>query len=172
MDVPETVGDRIRAAQRRSRATNEELAADADVHVKTVSQWRHDRQNPTDDNLKAIAPRLGVSFAWLRTGLTVPGKTLVAEGPAITYYQGPAPVRARLSPRIYERIFDNLERMRRAGCTDDQIDEAERLLSDSGFSKLNKSDLRDRTEEEQLTDIDAAWEFIRRVIKEHEGKDL
>src|SRR4051812_12314670 len=64
----DTVGWRIRERQRVTRATNEDLAGAAGVHVKTVSQWRHDRQTPTDDNLQAIAPVLKTTFLYLKNG--------------------------------------------------------------------------------------------------------
>lgn len=180
-----TVGERIRARQRVTRVTNEELAAAADVHVKTVSQWRHDRQTPTDDNLAAIAPLLDCTFFYLKHGreaepaageepepLAAPNSRIREMATREGYRVYPAGSGERLKPRVYERVYSYIERMRKADCTPDQIDEAERLLFDSAFSKLNKSDLRIRTEDEQLLDIDAAWEWIRRTIREHEGKDL
>ena len=63
--MEDTVGSRIRAFQRAARVTNEELAAAAGVHVKTVSQWRHDKQRPSDDNLRAIAPLLKTDLGGL-----------------------------------------------------------------------------------------------------------
>jgi transcriptional regulator with XRE-family HTH domain len=63
-----TVGERIKEAQKAARVSNEALAAAAGVHIATVSQWRNDRQAPTDANLDAIAPLLRRSRVWLRYG--------------------------------------------------------------------------------------------------------
>jgi hypothetical protein len=77
----------------------------------------------------------------------------------------PTSARRRLSPRVYEVVHGYLERMQAAGCAPEQVDEAERVMVESSYSKLNARDPRERSEDEQIMDIDAAWDFIREVLR-------
>lgn len=152
---------------------NQAVATAAGVHIKTVSQWLSGKQKPGSVELGRLAAFFEMPEAALRDGKPPePASTVrelaVREGYRV-YTTTP---RERLKPRVYERVFGYIARMEVAHCTPEQIEEAERLLIDSAFSKINKTDPRERTEEEQITDIDAAWEWIRRTIVEHEGKTL
>jgi hypothetical protein len=51
-----------------------------------------------------------------------------------------------------------------AGCTIEQIDEAERLMIDGAYNKLNARDPRERTDKEMILDIDDAWDWIKEVL--------
>lgn len=82
------------------------------------------------------------------------------------------PARSRLPIKAYARVSRYLERLRKAGIPEEMIDECERLMAVPVFSKLNKRDVRERSEEDLITDIDAAWAWIREVIQREWGISL
>lgn len=77
----------------------------------------------------------------------------------------------RLPPPVYEVVHGYLAQMEKAGCEPAQIDEANRLMVEAAFNKINKRDPRERAVEDLITDIDAAWDFVRSVLR-REGKRL
>jgi hypothetical protein len=98
------------------------------------------------------AARLGAQHARAGDGVTL--------NPALS---------RRLPPRAYEVVLGYLQRMEAVGATPEQIDEAERLMVEGAYNKLHTRDARDRTEDELIVDIDAAWDFITSVLR-REGK--
>lgn len=69
----------------------------------------------------------------------------------------------RLPPAAYAVVLEYLQRMERAGMSPDQIDEAERLMVDGAFNKINARDPRERSEEDVILDIRDAWDFVQKV---------
>jgi transcriptional regulator with XRE-family HTH domain len=141
--------------------TNKALAKAVGVHVKTVSPWLSDRVEPDEDRMVSIADELQVPVIWLRYGRGPSG----LEGSVSRGTHRP-------SPKVYERIWGYLERMRRAGIYPEEIDEAERLFADANFAKLYSGGRRELTEEEILLDIDATWEAIKLVYRKKTGRSL
>jgi transcriptional regulator with XRE-family HTH domain len=135
-----TVGERIREAQRVARVSNEEVAEAADVHVKTVSQWRNDRQMPTDDNLRAIAPVLRTTFAYLKNG----------DGEQPTDNREPPAVALGLPRRVRERIQEFLLELIRADVSDREVEEARRVLTSPELYRLMKGGEPGEESEEQI----------------------
>jgi transcriptional regulator with XRE-family HTH domain len=172
LDRKETVGDRIRERQRATRVKNEELAQAADVHVKTVSQWRSNRQTPTDDNLMAIAPVLKTTFLYLKNGLV----TVVTDEEGVSFsrsrnlavHEGRRLYTSigakRLPPRAYTLVYEYLQRLENAGLKSEELDEAERFLVDGAYNKINAREPGDKTEDDLILDIKAAWQFVREVV--------
>ncbi|MDB4906342.1 MAG: helix-turn-helix protein [Gemmatimonadetes bacterium] len=80
-------------------------------------------------------------------------------------------VARRLPKEAADVVQGYLDRMREATCSEEQIDEAERVMVDGAYNKLNKRDIRARTVDDLITDIDAAWDFIRYVLRK-EGMRL
>jgi orotate phosphoribosyltransferase-like protein len=69
-------------------------------------------------------------------------------------------------------VYGYLERMKKAGLSEEQITEAERIMSDTAYSQLYKHSRREKSEDDQIMDIRAAWKFIAEVIERTEGKKL
>lgn len=159
--------DRLRQAKAVARKNNRQIALAVGVHHVTVSDWLGG-QLPQGDTIRKLSEFLGVSREWLEygTGAAKAPFRVVAEAPA-----GYA-TRAKLPPRAYERVYQYVERMRAAEIPDDMIEEAERLMVDPLYSKINKRDIRERSEEDLITDIDAAWSWIREVVEREWGKQL
>lgn len=72
MEIPQTLGDRLRSAMKRANVRNQAVADVAGVHVKTVSKWLSDSQVPDAAALDAAAGLLRVSSSWLRYGDPIP----------------------------------------------------------------------------------------------------
>lgn len=134
------------------------------VHVMSVSQWERGVNVPEDARLAKLAKLYGAEPASLRYGTTH------AARERTPYTPNPA-LRRRLPARPYERVLAYLHQLEAAGVAEEQIDEAERLMIDGAFNKLNKRDVRERNADELMTDIDAAWEFIAFVLR-REGYEL
>ena len=124
----------------------------------SVSQWERGVNVPEEARLAKLAELYGAEPASLRYGATHVSRDRT------TYTPNPA-LRRRLPPRAYERVLRYLHQLEAVGATDEQIDEAERLMIDGAFNKLNKRDVRERSEDDLITDIDAAWEFIAFVLR-------
>ena len=112
---------------------------------------------PEEARLGKLAELYGAEPASLRYGAH-------AARDRTTYTPNPA-LRRRLPPRAYERVLGYLQQLETVGASEQQIDEAERLMIDGAFNKLNKRDVRERSEDDFITDIDAAWEFIVFVLR-------
>lgn len=175
--TPDTIGKRLRVAMAAAGAKNADVADWAGVHVKTVSQWLGDRQQPTDDNLRELAPKLSTSWAWLRYGAVaydpadpetarrqVSEKRFEFSPQVLTEYLRNAAFKRRLPPRVYERVYSYIDILTEKGAAQEQIEEAERLMADSAYNKLNARDFKERTEDDMLLDVDDAWDYIKEVL--------
>jgi transcriptional regulator with XRE-family HTH domain len=165
--VKETLGDRIARAKKERGLRNGILAHAAGVHINTVSKWISGAQTPDAAALDAIAKELMVSTSWL-----LHGDETVAGGNGSRSNQASRLSRTKLPPRAYERVYNYLEKMRAADLPADMIEESERLMVDPLYSKINKRDIRERSEEDLITDIDASWSWIREVVEREWGKRL
>ncbi|MFL5481121.1 MAG: helix-turn-helix domain-containing protein [Gemmatimonadaceae bacterium] len=150
-----SLGERLRRAKRGAKKSNKEIAKVAGVHPVTVSEWFRG-QRPRDDTLEKVADFLGVDRNWLINGQRPPELS--------NDFTPSTNLRKRLRPAPYARVYEHIEKMQRAGCSVDQIELAERTMIDSAFNQLNKRDVRDRTDEDMIMDIDSAWQWIKEVL--------
>ncbi len=86
-DEAATLGDRIAAARSAAGLTQAGLAGRLGVGTKVVSAWEHDRSEPRANRLTMLSGLLGVSVAWLLTGL---GDGVAPPGEAETPTGGPS----------------------------------------------------------------------------------
>lgn len=156
--VPDTpgMGSQIRSRRTELGISQAQLAEQVGVHALTVSAWERNAKAPTESRLEQIAKALKTTPAALRYG----------EGDAASAYTPRPTTRRRLPPRVYEVVHEYLARMERAGCTEEQLDEAERLMVDFNYSKLHKTDARERSEDEQITDVRAIWSAIEESLRD------
>ena len=153
-------GERLKEAREALTLTQQDVAERIGTTNVSVSNWENGA-NVSEDFLKKLADLFGVSRAWLRYGEEL-GRwpTDLPQNDAR---------KAKLPPRAYERAYQYLEKLRVAGIPDDMVDESERLMTEHVYSKLNKRDVRERTEEDLIIDIDAAWSWIAEVIERKWG---
>jgi transcriptional regulator with XRE-family HTH domain len=69
-----------------------------------------------------------------------------------------------LPTRVYEVAIAYCRRLAAAGLPREEVEEAERLLIDEGYAKLNKRAKRVLTEDEQIELIDATWRIMREAL--------
>jgi transcriptional regulator with XRE-family HTH domain len=149
---------RLQAARRAAGLTQAEVARQLGVHPMSVSSWERGVMTPEESKLARLAELYGVAPASLRYG----GEHAPVERPE---HVPSLALRKRLPTRAYDLVLGYLHRMEEAGCTQEQIDEAERVMIDGAYNKLNKRDFRERSEDDIITDIRAAWDFIAHVLR-------
>lgn len=167
-DSAKAIGSRIRSARERAGLTQEALAERIQLSDVSVSAWERGIYTPGKANLRRVAEVLNTTDYALRYGAAQPptGATETPLGRSNTTG------RSKLPPRAYARVWEYLERMRAAEIPEDMIEESERLMVDPLYSKINKRDIRERSEDDLITDIDAAWSWIREVVEREWGKPL
>jgi transcriptional regulator with XRE-family HTH domain len=69
MDLLDTPGHRIAAARRKAGFTQDEVAAAAGVHQKTVSRWENDHQLPEGEQLDRLAQHLHLTRSYILRGV-------------------------------------------------------------------------------------------------------
>lgn len=149
-------GERLRQARKEAGLTQEQVADAVPTTYVSISSWENGA-NISEDKLERLARIYKKSKAYLRYGEDVPAD--VAEG----FIPNPT-LRKRLRPKPYARVYEHVDRMVRANCSVEQIEEAERLMIDGAYNKLNARDPRERTDEEMILDIDDAWDWIKEVL--------
>lgn len=157
----------LRLAREDAGLTQEEVAAKLRVRRPTVSNWERDGgSTPSDAALERLAALYGWTVQELRFGkaeaVSGGGNNQVRE---LGSAHGYTPVRKRLPPDAYARVLGYLEQLEDKGVPPEGIDQAERLMTDAAFNKLNARDAHERTEKELLMDIEDAWDFIRSVLR-------
>lgn len=184
-------GARVREARLRMRGasgerwTQDHLARAVEVERNTVSRWENGGVLPRDPAVVArVAAALGVSTDWLLGAGD--GDAAVAEkarahapgqphGAAVTYerllhaYSGRKRGGASLPPAALAVMAGYLGRLVAAGCLPDQVKEAERLMVQAALNRVALAPVAERCVEDVISDVDAAWDFVSRVLR-REGR--
>lgn len=155
--VKSALGDNLRRARRAADLTQQQAADSLGVTKQTISDQERGVSTPNEKNLRALAQLYHTSEAALRYG------DAVREEATEPYTPNPS-LKNRLRPRPRARVYEHIQSMVEAGATLEQIDEAERLMIDGAYNKLNARDPRERTDEEMILDIDDAWDWIKEVL--------
>jgi transcriptional regulator with XRE-family HTH domain len=159
------LADNLRKAREKSGLSLEAVGQRVGATKGAVHGWEKGSYPPGEDKLERLATLYGTTPGDLRYGTGAVREDL-AE-----YTPNPA-LKNRLRPQPRARVYEHIQAMVNAGCTIDQIDEAERLMIDGAYNKLNKRDARERSDAEMIMDIDAAWVFIKEVLEREGAKGL
>lgn len=155
-------GQRVRKARRDKNWTQKELANAIGLKAEdSVGAWETRGVLPPEPTRRAVAAALGVTYEWL-TG-SEPLMVRETDVDAGTYYQSALPTR-RLPPRAYEVVYSYTQKLERAGLKPEEVEEAERFLVDGAYNKINAREPGDKTEDDLILDIKAAWQFVREVV--------
>jgi transcriptional regulator with XRE-family HTH domain len=167
LDVPakSLLARNLKAAREAAGLTQEAAAAKSGFSKQAISGWERGAYAPTEANLAVIAELYHTTVIDLRYGNpTVDDiRSQVSEQPVEPFTPNPS-LRKRLRPKPYARVYEHIEKLVSAGASLEQIEEAERLMIDGAYNKLNARDPRDRTDEEMILDIDDAWDWIKEVL--------
>jgi transcriptional regulator with XRE-family HTH domain len=163
--LAETFGSRLARLMDERGVTNAELADAVNVHEGTISYWRGG-QLPRQRKRELVANFFGVPLSYLDHGIdsSSSGPSRVSEERPVGSW-----AKHRLPPAVYDFVYRCLIRMRDAGCSEEQIDWAERLLGEYSVAKLHADPRREKTVEEQLIDVEAAWKAVRESVQRHSG---
>lgn len=174
--VKSVLGENLRKARRAADLTQEQAAQRLGVTKQTISDQERGVTTPNEKNLLALAELYQTTPGSLRYGEPNQSPETVREGVDVAYMRsGFTPstaLRKRLPPKPYARVFEHIARMENAGCSIEQIEEAERLMIDSAFNKLNAPDSRERSDKEMIVDIDGAWAWIKERLAAGGAKGL
>lgn len=172
-------GERLRQARVEAGLTQKQAAEKVGTTDVSISNWENGA-NISEPMLTKLGEVYGKPLSWLRYGNDL--ARAVTESPNVDYnvtppelldvFQRNPAFRRRLPPKPYARVYEHIDRMLAAGCTSEQIDEAERLMIDGAYNKLNARDPRERSDEEMILDIDDAWDWIKEVLGRAGVKDL
>jgi len=173
-DDGHSFGDRVRISRERMRApggrrwTQGDLAKALNVKRNTVSRWENGGMLPKDPAIIAALTRvLHVSADWLLAGFEESSGTPPVDGvhdqPDIPY--GNDTLRAESLPApAADVVLRYLDRLVALGCTPQQLKEAERILVIGAGNRLARP-FSQREIRDIITDIDAAWDFVARVLR-------
>lgn len=160
-------GQRVRKARRDKDWTQKDLANAIGLKANdSVGAWETRGVLPPEPTRRAVAAALGVPYEWLTGADTVVRETDVAaagEGSYQYEYQYSVPAR-RLPPRAYEVVYSYTQKLERAGLKPEEIEEAERFLVDGAYNKINAREPGEKSEDDLILDIKAAWQFVREVV--------
>ena len=172
-----TFGERVKEARGFARGpagkswSQDALARALGYTRNAIEGWENRGVIPSAPVIEQTALLLGVSAEWLRGETDSPAprdvtddRPFVREDAREPYSPNPRS-RRRLPPRAYERVYGYLRELEDAGATHEQLDEAERVMVDGAYNKLNSRDVRERSDEEMIGDIDMAWAFIRDLLR-------
>lgn len=164
-------GERLKQARVDAGLTQKQAAEKAGTTDVSISSWENGA-NISEPLLTKLGEVYGKPLSWLRYGDDL--ARAVTESRSIDYnvtppelldvFQRNPAFRRRLPPKPYARVYEHIDRMVAAACTPEQIDEAERLMIDGAYNKLNKKDPRERSDAEMIVDIDDAWDWIKEVL--------
>ena len=143
--------------------TQAQLAQRVGVHLVTLARYEAGRIQIGERKLRELSEALQTTPAALLGGAPARNHDAIPAGAA---FPDATPRTRRLAPRVYELVHGYLARLEQAGCTPEQIDEAERLMVDFSFSKLHKRDPRERTEADQIKDVNALWLVISESLRD------
>lgn len=157
------VGSQIRSRRTELGISQAQLAEQVGVHALTVSAWERNAKAPTEGRLEQIAKALKTTPADLRYGvaLTTTGDSRDGGRDIVV-----RPMRRRMPPRLYELVHGFLTRLADAGVSEEEIDEAERLMVDYSYSKLHSRDSREPTEDDRMLQARAIWSLIEETMRD------
>lgn len=174
-------GERVREARRRLRTasgrrwTQGDLGSAVGVERNTVSRWENGGVRPKDPaTLASLARALRVSTDWLiegRSAAAIGGSTGGAGGAASIREAGPngtgeSPVSVESLPASARDIARGyLARLAAAGCGTEQLEAAAALLARGASNAVSRTPYPERRLEDVMADLDAAWDFVVRVLR-------
>ena len=160
---PRALGKTLQRAREDAGLEQSEAAEKLGVHYTTISRWENGRQKVPEAQLKSMVNLYGITPSVLaETGLVLSddAANYVARE---TWEPNPSLANV-LPPRVYEVAIGYCRRLAAAGLPREEVEEAERLLIDEGYAKLNKRAKRVLTEDEQIELIDATWRIMREAL--------
>jgi transcriptional regulator with XRE-family HTH domain len=157
-------GERVREARRRKDWSQKDLAEAIGLKAEdSVGAWETRGVEPREPVKRAAATALGVPYEWLvgeaeRIEVSQPAPSRIAEDRRFYNYTG-----KRLPPKAYDLVYSYIGKLEAAGFGPDEINEAEQFLLNGAFNKINAREPAEKSDDDFVLDIKAAWQFVRDV---------
>lgn len=160
-----TLGKLLKLARVSAGLEQSEVGAALGVHRVTVSKWETDALRPSHDRVVELAELYRAPLQPLLDALVdaTSGAGEVSRETLHDFAPNPR-YRSEIPGRAYAVGLGYLERLQRAGVGREELEDAERLLFDSRYAKLNKRDRGELSEEDHILLIEAGWDIIREVL--------
>lgn len=147
------IGDRLKAEREEAGLTQEEAARILRVSANTVARWERGERTPSEASVQML---LAAYRERVSGGLAIPN---VSRGTSDQWEPNPA-FRKVVPARVYDAAIGYCRRLAAAGLSVAAVEEAERILIDPNYAKLNKQKKRPLTEDEQLQNLEGMWELL------------
>lgn len=149
------IGRALKAAREAAGLTQVQAAAAIDVDSVTLSRWERGVRAAPRSARMALERLYGrsIDVPDLAGGLDEQG----------TWEPNPT-LRGVVPGRVYDVAIGYCRRLAAAGLPREEIEEAERLLIDPAYAKLNRKAKRELTDDEQIQIIDATWQIMQEVL--------
>jgi transcriptional regulator with XRE-family HTH domain len=159
-------GRALKAARIQSGLGQKEASEKLGIHRVSLSRIETGKQKKVSADLyqKMITLYSDLTAARGITSATGLIDLEMSPADALDAFRRNPEFRRRLPPKPYARVYEHIDRMVAAGCSAEQTDEAERLMIDAAYNKINTRDVRDRSDDEMIVDIDDAWDWIKEVL--------
>lgn len=98
-----TFGERFEKARKAKQISRRELARLSGIHPNTLNRWASgETKNPQPDELQKVAPFLGETYEWLRTGKDTKSSALatLTAGDLTKAAETAEPFSAQLAPAL------------------------------------------------------------------------
>lgn len=155
------IGALLKAARESAGFSQAAAAAKLDVDTMTISRWERGKHRPPGPALIALAGVYGVDVSMF--GEQTEQLDGIVSEPRERWDPNPS-LRGVVPARVYDVVMGYCRRLAAAGLPPEDIEEAERLLIDEGYAKINKRARRVLSEDEQIQIIDATWTIMQEVL--------
>ena len=182
MGIAEEVGSAIRDRREKLGLSQKDLARAIGKHEQMINRYENGKASIPWPVLDQIAEALQTSPLELFSDAREIGETTAVLFEQDDSRLRPMAVREqfriytrsslrRLPERAVLRVNQYLNQLEDIGLNPEEVDEAEQFLVNGAYNKINSREPGEKSEEDLIRDIDAAWQFVREVVNRN-GKIL
>jgi transcriptional regulator with XRE-family HTH domain len=173
--IAEEVGSAIRGRREQLGLSQKELAKAIGKHEQMITRYENGKASIPWPVLDQIAEALKTSPIELFAEAREIGETTAVFEDMEVSRLRPMAVREqfrvytrsslrRLPQRAIMRVNEYLNKLEDLGLNADELDEAEQFLVNGAYNKINSREPGEKSEDDLILDIDAAWQFVRDVV--------
>jgi transcriptional regulator with XRE-family HTH domain len=158
--IAEEVGSAIRGRREQLGLSQKELAKAIGKHEQMITRYENGKASIPWPVLDQIAEALKTSPIELDMEVSRLRPMAVREQFRV-YTRSSL---RRLPQRAIMRVNEYLNKLEDLGLNADELDEAEQFLVNGAYNKINSREPGEKSEDDLILDIDAAWQFVRDVV--------
>jgi len=160
------IGTMLKTTRERAGLTQVDVARRLGIDSVTLSRYERGVSRAPQPTLIALASIYGEDpsvFGVEEYGDLAHAPSVVGERLADAWAPNPA-LRNVLPPRAYDIAIGYCRRLAAAGLPREEVEEAERMLIDSEYAKLNRKLKREQSEDDMIRSIDATWAVMQLAL--------